>query len=87
VWKLRSEDTTIRRDPLSNIIEIEIDPLVMVSFRTRYSVINQLDKIARRIIMHDHNGNEKSVSRTYIIRKLVEYAVKHPDLIIEALRD
>ncbi len=82
-----SENVIIRRDPLSNIIEIEIDPLVVVSFRTRYSTLVQLDKIARRVVLRDHSGNERNVSRTQIIRKLVEYAVKNPQVILEAVRE
>jgi hypothetical protein len=62
------------------------DPLVTVSFRVRRSTLDRLDKlvVALQLDRKLFNNNVR-ISRTYLIRRIIERVVENPHILNEIL--
>jgi hypothetical protein len=67
-------------------IVLTYDPLVTVSFRVRRSTLDRLDKlvVALQLDKKLFNNNVR-ISRTYLIRRIIERVVENPHILNEIL--
>jgi hypothetical protein len=67
-------------------IVLTYDPLITVSFRIRKSTLDRLDKlvVALQLDKRLFNNNVR-ISRTYLIRRIIERVVENPHILNEIL--